>query len=221
MVDQPDGWIDVDDDDQTFQEPDDCNSQSATNIPLPAPITEMQAFKLIFDNDFLRMVKVETNRYARQCQNERQRQSWSIITVDEVNKFFAIIIHMSLVKKPAIRDYFSTNPVLYSSFPSQIGMGRDRFLSIPRYFHINGNSTYIPRNQPNHDPLHKVRPFVNLLNQKFKELYSPSPDLTLDEAMIPFRRRVRFKVYMKGKPNKYGVRLEVVADAANGGCPAL
>ena len=107
---------------------------------------------------------------------------------------------MSLVKKPAMRDYFSTNPELYSSFPSQSGIGRDRFLSILRYFYINDNCTYIPRNQPNFDPLHKVRPFVNLLNQKFKELYHPSPDLTL-EAMIALRRRVTFNVYMKGKPN--------------------
>lgn len=210
------GWIDVDDNDATFQEPDQCTSQKALNVPQQDDLSVMDAFTLIFDMDFLRMIKAETNRYARQCQNERQRTNWSIVTIDEVKRFFAITIHMSLVKKPALRDYFSTDPVLYASFPSQIGMSRDRFLSILRYIHVNDNSTYIPRDQPNHDPLHKVRPMVDLLNQKFRELYTPSENLTLDEAMIPFRGRVSFKVYMKNKPNKYGVRLEVVTDADNG-----
>lgn len=57
---------------------------------------------------------------------------------------------------------------------------------------------------------------VDLLNEKFKSLYTPSGELTLDEAVIPFRGQLRFKVYMKNKPNKYGARLEVVADASNG-----
>ena len=161
-------------------------------------------------------MKAETNLYARQSQNEEQRERWSRVTLSEMKKFFAIILHMSVVKKPAIRDYWSTNPAMYSSFASQIRLSRDRFFTILKYLHNNDNRTFIPRDQPNHDPLHKIRPLVDLLNRKFKELYTPSAEITIDEAMIPFRGRLRFKVYMKNKPNNYGVRLEVVADANTG-----
>ena len=205
------GWTD---NDTEFQDMSLCDSTAEAHID--QNLTELEAFQLIFDDEFFRILKAETNRYARQTQNDAERQRWSIVTIAELKKFFAIILHMSLVKKPAMRDYFSTKPVLYSSFPSQIKLGRDRFLSILKYLHANDNSTFIPRNEPNHDPLHKVRPLVDLLNRKFKELYTPSEDLTVDEAMIPFRGRVAFKVYMKNKPNKYGVRLEVVADASTG-----
>lgn len=111
---------------------------------------------------------------------------WSFVTLDEIRKFFAILLHMSLVKKPTIKDYFSTDSALHASFPRQVGMSRDRFLSILRYLHLNNNETYIARDQPNHDRLHKVRPMVDLLIRRFKELYTPSENLTIDEAMIPF-----------------------------------
>ena len=214
--DDDDGWENVDESDNNFTEPTAYTGRKQVNIPQNDPLTPMDALELIFDVGFFRRLKAETNRYARQCQTEVQRRKWSIVTMEELQKFFAIIIHMSLIHKPALKDYFSTNPVLFSSFPSQIGLGRDRFLSILKYLHINDNSTYIPRDQVNHDPLHKVRPLVDLLNAKFKELYTPSCNITLDEAMIPFRGRIAFKVYMKNKPNKYGIRLEVVADAENG-----
>ena len=55
---------------------------------------------------------------------------------------------------------------------------------------------------------------VNRLNEKFKILYT-SETITVDEAMIPFKGRLAFRVYIQNKPNKYGVRLEVVANAAN------
>ena len=119
---------------------------------------------------------------------------------------------MSLVHKLTIADYFSTHPVLYSSFPQQIGICKGRFFSILKYLHIN--DSYIRRGEPNHHQLHKICPMVNRLNEKFKILYT-SETITVDEAMIPFKGRLAFRVYIQNKPNKYGVRLEVVANAAN------
>lgn len=203
------GWVETDSD---YEEPEPCDQTEGISIDGDGPMSEIDAFRLIFDMEFFRKLKVETNRYARQCGDRR----WSMVSLDELHKFFAVIFHMSLVKKPRLRDYFSFDPVLHAVFPKAIGMARDRFLSILKYLHLNDNDGYVPRGQPNHDPLHKLRPFIDLLNQKFKELYTPSANLTIDEAMIPWRGRLHFKVYMKNKPNKYGVRLEVVADSTNG-----
>lgn len=212
-TDQAYGWVENDDD---FVDPPDYTQQQTVHVPQQDPLSVMDAFQLIFDIDFFKSIKAETNKYARQNQTEAQRAAWSIVTLDEIRQFFAIMLHMSLVQKPAMRDYFSHDPVLYNTFTKHVGMSRDRFLSIMKYLHVNDNAGFIPRDQPNHDPLHKVRPMVDLLNRRFKELYTPSANLTIDEAMIPFRGRLSFKVYMKNKPNKYGVRLEVVADADNG-----
>jgi hypothetical protein len=44
---------------------------------------------------------------------------------------------------------------------------------------------------------------IEHLQTHFRELYEPSANLTIDEAMCPFRGRGHGKVYMWKKPNKY------------------
>ena len=117
---------------------------------------------------------------------------------------------MLLVKKSGIRDYFSVDPQVYAPFPSHVGLSRNRFQAILRYLHVNDNNTAKPRDDPEHNPLY------DLLNRRFKDLYTASPNLTIDEAIAPFRGSLSFKVYMKNKPQKYGVRIECVADASSG-----
>ena len=70
---------------------------------------------------------------------------------------------MCLVSKPRITDYWNTDVTLDSSFAGKI-MKWDKLFSIYFMFHVNNNSKYIPRGQPNHDPIHKIRPFyVNFI----------------------------------------------------------
>lgn len=123
---------------------------------------------------------------------------------------------MCVVKKPTIIDYFSTDAVLHSSFPSVIRFSRDRFKAILRYLHVNDNANHVHRDDPNHDPMFKILPVFDGLIRRFGELYSPGCKLTLDEAICPFRGRVAFRVYMKNKPSKYGMRVECVCEASTG-----
>ncbi|GFO08522.1 PiggyBac transposase uribo1 [Plakobranchus ocellatus] len=81
-------------------------------------------------------------------------------------------------------------------------MVRERIVSILAFLHINDNATFVPHGQPDHDPIQKIRPFVDHLKAKFKEVYQPHGEVCIDEAMIFFKRRYRFKVYMKDKPTK-------------------
>ena len=52
--------------------------------------------------------------------------------------------------------------------------------------------------------------------RKSQELYSPKQGLTIDESMIKFRGRSRFKVYMPLKPTKYGFKAYVLSEASTG-----
>ena len=40
--------------------------------------------------------------------------------------------------------------------------------------------------------------------------------ICVDEAMIPFKGRLSFRQYMKAKPTKWGVKVFVLCDSANG-----
>lgn len=91
-------------------------------------------FKLFISQTFLREIKQQTNLYAsQQIRDAKQEnavrrnslfQLWKTLTLVNLKKFFAIVLHMSVLKKPQLRDYWSTNPVLHSSFGKSM-MSRD------------------------------------------------------------------------------------------------
>lgn len=164
----------------------------------PKPI---DVYKFFIDDEILRHIKDETNRYARteiaakkaaaqtagrQLSKRSIFNTWKPVTVAELRNFFAVCIHMGMVKKPKIKDYWSRHASLHTSFAAQV-MARDRFLSILAFLHVNNNETYIPFGQDNHDPIHKFRPFMTHLERKFAEAYVPEQQLALDEAMCPFK----------------------------------
>lgn len=186
---------------------------------------EYDCFSVFFDKDIVVLVKQETNRYASTIIAKLRRTNklkpnslwnkWSPVKVHEVYNFFSIILHMCTVWKANLSDYWSTKPFIHSTFASKL-LSRDRFKSIMAMLHINNNETYVPRNEPHYDPLHKIRPYFDFLIRKFKCSFSPSENLTIDEGMCAFRGRIHFRVYMKNKPEKYGMKLYIICDAESG-----
>nr|XP_039252455.1 piggyBac transposable element-derived protein 4-like [Styela clava] len=124
---------------------------------------------------------------------------------------------MGLVKKPLLKTYWSKKPMYASSFCSSL-MPRDRFLSILTFLHLNDNTQWVKYNQNGYNPLHKILPFLILLEEKFKSLYSPGKALSLDEGTCPFKGRVRFRSYMQKKPKKWGIKIYELFESESGYC---
>ena len=96
-------------------------------------------------------------------------------------------------------------------------MSRIRFQQIFRFFHLSTSSKQVHSiHQPGYDRLFKVRKFLDLVSPKFEQEYIPHKQVTIDEAMIPFKGRLSFKQYMKDKPVKWGIKVFVLSDAHNG-----
>ena len=87
---------------------------------------------------------------------------------------------------------------------------RDRFFNLLTFLHLADNTTALPRDDPNHDKLHKVRPIYDVLYSRFASVYSPSCELSLDEGMVPWKGRLSFKQYLPKKPVRFGVKLYMV-----------
>ena len=88
---------------------------------------------------------------------------WNKISLQEIKKFFAIIIHMSVLHKSSPRDYWSWRPIIHIPYASSVGMSRDRFLALLTMFHLNNNNAKAARGQPGYDPLFKIRPVIDTL----------------------------------------------------------
>ena len=101
------------------------------------------------------------------------------------------------------------------TFPSTL-LKRDRFKMILAFFHLCNNRDYVPAGAANHDPLFKVKILFDTLNDRFKEVYSPGENICIDEALCPWRGRVNFRVYIKNKPVKWGIKLYEICESESG-----
>ena len=94
-------------------------------------------------------------------------------------------------------------------------MKRDRFTLILRFLHLNDSRHYKKKGEPGHDPLYKLRPFIDPLLDNFQAHYHYR-ELSIDETMIGFSGRVYFIQYMPNKPTKWGMKAYVLADSHTG-----
>jgi len=113
---------------------------------------------------------------------------WSNITPEEMRKFWGPIILMGHVRRESIRDNWSTDPTNSTPiFPHT--MSSNHFESIWHAWHFSDNR------QQTQDTrlLFKIWPVYEYFVQKFRSVYSPKQELSLDEAMIPCRGRLKFR----------------------------
>ena len=92
-------------------------------------------------------------------------------------------------------------------------MPRDRFLLILKFLHLTDNNHQIPLGHPGHDRLFKLRSFMTALITRFKLLYRPHREISVDESMISYKGRLSFLQYMPKKPKKWGMKAWVLADS--------
>jgi len=115
----------------------------------------------------------------------------------------------------SVEEIWSMEPLLHDTVLSQV-MSRDRYRVLSKYFHIVDNTGAKAYREEGYDPMHKVRPIIDLFNIRCADLYKPKQHLSVDEAMIPFKGRHYTKQYMPNKPDKFGFKAWVCAEADTG-----
>jgi hypothetical protein len=87
---------------------------------------------------------------------------------------------MGIIQKPTLRSYFTTKRVIFT-----LGFGdiitRDRLKIIFKFFHFANNETINSLQGPR--KVFKILPIISHLNNKFKELYLPNQDISIDESL--------------------------------------
>ena len=170
-------------------------------------------FSLFFDDSLISLIVDETNRYAEQSLRGKNKE-WST-DADEIRAYMGFMILMGINQLPEIRDYWSTNEYLrYAPIAERIS--RDRFEEITRYLHFVDNESLPARGEEGFSRLQKVEPVISALKVNFRAAYSPHCQVSVDEAMIPFKGRSTMKQYLPLKPVKRGFKVWALADSLNG-----
>ena len=193
--------------------------------PPPGPTTKLNRdasvldyFLLFFPLTLIQHLVQETNLYAAQKRQANQNlPQWKPVSVEEMKIYFGIRLYLSIVPFPEMRMLWSTDEV-YGGLRIAKFMTLKRFEEISGNFHANDRTQHLPKEHPNHDKLHLIRPVLDEVLAKCLQRYNPHPNCSVDEAMIAFRGRLGFRQYLPNKPTKYGVKVWMRADPVNGYC---
>ena len=206
-------------------------SNSYTTVDNPHKKPEVY-FNSLFDERMWTIIAESTNVYARskrvtptgnRCTDPTHDQykkhcrlnTWTDVTPGDIKLFMAHILIMGLVNKSEVESYWRMNTNTKIPFFGKY-MSRNRFQAILWNLHVNDDSDNPPRSQPGHDPLCKIRPFVDMIDRNFRYVYKPKRELSFDEACCPFKGRLRFRVYNPMKPNRFHIKLFQISEASSG-----
>ncbi|XP_041485361.1 piggyBac transposable element-derived protein 4-like [Lytechinus variegatus] len=129
--------------------------------------------------------------------------------------FTALQIAIGLVTKPAIANYWETISGVLATLGFGEVMPRNRYQLLKGFLHFNNNESIITGGNPGFDPMFKTRPLIDKLVPQYMDSYEPSCHLSVDESLVPFKRRLAYKQYV---PKKWGIKMWVLCDAETGFC---
>lgn len=175
-------------------------------------------FKLFFTDQLINEIVYETNNYATRKLEGKTLSSYSIwrtwhdVTIEEFWAFIALIINMGTMPLANLQEYWSKNNVSYIPFYSNT-FTRDRFSQIFWMLHLKIIST---QNTNPRTRLQLVSCFLDYINSKFLNYFTPGEQICVDESTIKFKGRVSFITYNPKKPTKWGIRVYTMADSNTG-----
>jgi len=166
--------------------PNGIKQSAVPNIsPESSPFT---IFFLFFQQIFVILLR-ETNRYFHQYVASLDEAGMTAqqpdITLEEMYRFFDIIIQMGHDQRDCLKDYWSREEQYFTPFYSDT-MVWDWFFHILRFLHFEGNDDPPNCDDPHYDRLWKVRNSFDTLNNKFYDLYNPTEHLAVDEVIVLF-----------------------------------
>ncbi|KAJ8944292.1 hypothetical protein NQ314_009508 [Rhamnusium bicolor] len=167
-------------------------------------------FNLLATEEFYLYLCTKANTHAVELLSksngvQSRISRWQDVTIEEMKKFVGLLSHMGTVRINRINDYWKKHYLFNFSIFATF-MSRNRFLLILRSLHFE-NMENQPRTQ-----MGKILPLVNFFNNKMKVVYYPNKELSIDESMVLWRGRLKFRQYIKGKRHKFGIKLYVLCE---------
>lgn len=185
--------------DFTFDE-----NSAGLKINMGAEATPLNVFEYLFTPRVLNHILECSNNYGEWLTNTNKpktRNSRSAIfrpiAAEELKAFFGLCLLQGQMATTNMRRYFSYTDVLYyHPFFAYVMSGR-RFESILRVLCCAA---------PNAKGKEKAQPLINMLISNYQETYNPTRELSIDESLLHFRGRLAFRVYIKNKKDRYGIK---------------
>ena len=191
-------------------------------------------FNQLFDKSMYTIMAQQTNAYAHdkirgvlqgrdqfeQMDHYSHRQharlgTWKNLNESDIKIFIAHLLIMSSIKKSALYSYWSTNSLTRTPF-FRTYLSRNKFQDILWNFQVANSKSNPPPGAPNHDPLAKIHPLLEMCQTNFRLHYTPAKYISLDESTMAFKGHVKFLQFNPSKLNKFHIKLFMVSEYLSG-----
>ncbi|KAL7388235.1 hypothetical protein ABVT39_009596 [Epinephelus coioides] len=162
-------------------------------------------FDLFFTEDMIELLVDMTN-----LQGRRALKSWTDVDAVDLRAYIGLLILAGVYRSKGestrcLWDDRSGRAVFRAT------MSLQRFHEISRALCFD-NKRKKPERQKK-DKLAPIRDLWDMWTHRLPLLFNPGNDITVDEQLVAFKGRCRFRQYMPKKPAKYGMKIWVAADA--------
>ncbi|XP_040286003.1 piggyBac transposable element-derived protein 4-like [Bufo bufo] len=181
----------------------------------------LQFFQLFLPDNLFELFAKETNLYGAQYISNNPSSyyarpgQWTPTNVEEMKIFLALTFAMGIIKKTTIPSNWEASPI-HSTPSFATVMSRQRYEILLKFFHFNDNSQCPSNSSPDYDWLYKIRPLLNYLSEKCLTVYTPSENVSVDESLVKFKRRLHFKQFLPSKWARYGIKLYKLCESTTG-----
>lgn len=164
------------------------------------------SFDLFFTPDMIQLIEQMTNLHGR-----RSVSGWSDVDAQEIQAYMGLLILAGVYRSKgestrSLWDDQSGRPVFRAT------MSHKRFQMLCANLRFDDRLTRPYRYRE--DKLSAFRNMWDKWTERLPLLFNPGDDICVDEQLVPFRGRCKFRQYMPSKPAKYGLKIWVTADVA-------
>ena len=115
--------------------------------------------------------------FSEDLGDKSRLHGWRDVGEGDMKIFLAHLIAMGLVCKGSMPKYLDHRETVKTAFFGTY-MGLNMFQSIMSNLQVSDSTLDLPHNHPLHDPLFKVRQFIDMMDKIFKQSYKYGRDLS-------------------------------------------
>lgn len=109
--------------------------------------------------------------------------------------------------------YFTKRESIETPFFGKI-MRENRFRLIHKFLHIADNN--LIDEDPQIRKVFKIKPIIDHLQTKFKSVYIPGKNISVDESLMGWKGRLSWKQYIPSKRKRFGIKFFILCESATG-----
>ncbi|XP_049954903.1 piggyBac transposable element-derived protein 4-like [Schistocerca serialis cubense] len=194
------------------------SGNSDTVVPLKQN-NVMSCLMCFVDDALCTMVDEQTNLYAEQfiashpnLAARSRVHSWQNTTRDKVKTLIGMLVLQGILHKPDHKMYFSKRESVDTPFFGKV-MSEKRFHLLLKFLHFADNTSYDPLGTISRK-LFKIHPIMEHLRRKFRSVYMPERNITIEKSLLLWKGRLGWKQYIPSKHSRFGIKLYELCESS-------